>query len=98
MALWIQQYMPNCFEELMFNQEQARRLKRIAQHDDFPHLLFHGPDGAGKRTLLRCLLREVYGEGAAQLKHTKFDFDTASGKHMTLNAVSSVHHIEIRPS
>jgi Holliday junction resolvasome RuvABC ATP-dependent DNA helicase subunit len=32
-----------------------------AASGDFPHCLFYGPPGAGKKTLIMAVLREVYG-------------------------------------
>jgi len=35
-------------------------LQKLAKSDDFPHILLYGPSGAGKRSLIKCLLRELY--------------------------------------
>ena len=35
---------------------------------DCPHTLFYGPPGAGKKTLILGLLRQIYGASAERLK------------------------------
>ena len=49
-------------------QEQAEHLGKLVTGGDFPHLLVYGPPGAGKKTRVMCLLRELYGAGVERLR------------------------------
>lgn len=41
-------------------------LSQVAEQD-CPHLLFYGPSGAGKRTLVVALLKQIFGPGAEKV-------------------------------
>jgi len=45
------------------------------QKRDFPHLLVHGPSGAGKKTRILCILKELYGAAAERLKIENMQFE-----------------------
>ena len=66
--------------------------------DDFPHLLIYGPNGAGKKTRIMCLLRELYGEGAEKLRIERQQFETPSKKTIEMTTLASNYHIEINAS
>ncbi|XP_023387352.1 replication factor C subunit 3-like [Pteropus vampyrus] len=44
------------------------QVPRVVQCGDFPHLLVYGPSGAGKKTRIMCILRELYGVGVEKLR------------------------------
>ncbi len=75
-------------------------MSMLAQSDDFPHILFYGPSGAGKRTLTKCLLQELYKTSAVhkiKSEHKEFKSNSSS---TTIECVvfSSNYHIEVTPS
>ena len=61
-----------------------------------PHLLFHGPAGAGKRTRIMALLREIYGSAVSKLKVESKVFKHDS-KVVECSIVSSKYHLEFTP-
>ena len=69
-----------------------------AASPDFPHLLFYGPSGAGKKTRILATLRALYGSGAEKIKIDARVFQTSSSRKLEFNIVSSVYHLEITPS
>ncbi|XP_076763586.1 replication factor C subunit RfC38 [Xylocopa sonorina] len=98
MSLWVDKYRPTTFGKLDYHKEQAEYLKNLIEAGDFPHLLFYGPPGAGKRTRIMCTIRELYGSGAEKLRMETMTFETPSNKKLELTTISSNYHIEINPS
>lgn len=68
---------------------------------DCPHTLFYGPPGAGKKTLVLALLKEIFGEGAYRLKVEckpwRIQLPTRV-LEVEFTTVSSAHHVEMNPS
>lgn len=98
MALWVDKHRPRILDNLDYHQQQAQQLKNLASQTDFPHLMFFGPSGAGKKTRILCLLRELYGDGVEHLKNETFHFTTASNRKMEILTVGSNYHLEVNPS
>lgn len=68
---------------------------------DCPHTLFYGPPGAGKKTLILALLREIYGVGVEKLrvecKPWKIQLPSRT-LEVEFTTVSSAFHVEMNPS
>lgn len=98
MSLWVDKYRPSSLAKLDYHKEQATHLKKLVQGGDFPHLLVYGPSGAGKKTRVMCVLRELYGSGVEKLRIEHNNFTTPSNKKLEIVSISSNYHIEVNPS
>jgi len=98
MSLWVDKYRPNTLGKLDYHQDQAQYLKQLVESGDFPHLLVYGPSGAGKKTRIMCLLRELYGPGAERLKMSHQTFTAPSKKRVDIVTIGSIYHVEVNPS
>jgi replication factor C subunit 3/5 len=98
MSLWVDKHRPTSLAKLDYHKEQAAHLKKLVKCGDFPHLLVYGPSGAGKKTRIMCLLRELYGAGVEKLRIEHQTFLTPSKKKLEISTVASNYHIEVNPS
>ncbi|TKS82879.1 Replication factor C subunit 3 [Collichthys lucidus] len=98
MSLWVDKYRPTLLGKLDYHKEQATQLKNLVQCGDFPHLLVYGPSGAGKKTRIMCLLRELYGAGVEKLRIEHQTVVAPSKKKIEINTIASNYHLEVNPS
>lgn len=98
MALWVDKHRPVTLRTLNIHDGVTAKLQALAAVEDLPHLLVHGPPGAGKKTRISCLLREIYGAGADKIKLEHRSFKTPSNKAIDITTVGSNYHIECNPS
>lgn len=96
--LWVDKYRPSRLDDLSYHPEVTQRLKSLALTPAaMPHLFFYGPPGAGKKTRVTALLRQLYGSGSEKLKLDKRVFTTPTNRTVEINMIGSNHHIEISP-
>jgi len=98
MALWAEKYRPRDLRKLLYHQDEANKMSKMVSAGDFPHFLFCGPPGAGKRTLIHCLLRKIYSSGVQNLHMETQEFVTPGGKKLQIYVANSNYHIELTPS
>lgn len=98
MSLWVDKYRPSSLARLDYHKEQAAQLRNLVQCGDFPHLLVYGPSGAGKKTRIMCILRELYGIGVEKLRIEHQTITTPSKKKIEISTIASNYHLEVNPS
>eukprot|EP00511_Aplanochytrium_stocchinoi_P007311 CAMPEP_0204828304 /NCGR_PEP_ID=MMETSP1346-20131115/5995_1 /ASSEMBLY_ACC=CAM_ASM_000771 /TAXON_ID=215587 /ORGANISM="Aplanochytrium stocchinoi, Strain GSBS06" /LENGTH=349 /DNA_ID=CAMNT_0051957259 /DNA_START=202 /DNA_END=1248 /DNA_ORIENTATION=- len=70
----------------------------MAAAGDIPHLLFYGISGAGKKTRVLALLKELFGPGAEKIKQDRRVFKTPTNRTVEITTLSSNYHIELNPN
>jgi replication factor C subunit 3/5 len=96
--LWVDKHRPTRLQQLSYHGKLSQRLTSLASDPGgLPHLLFYGPPGAGKKTRIMTLLRQVFGPGAERLRLDKRTFTTPTNRTVEINMISSNHHIEMAP-
>ncbi|KAI8085208.1 DNA clamp loader [Halteromyces radiatus] len=98
MSLWADKHRPRHLSNLDYHEDLSTHLMNLANSEDFPHLLFYGPSGAGKKTRIAGLLKEIYGDNVEKIKIDERPFVTSSQKKIVYTVVSSNYHMELQPS
>ena len=109
MSLWVDKHRPRTLDKLTYNKNLSQSLEAIvhpsslvsnlqASSSDFPHLLVYGPSGAGKKTRVVAVLRDLYGPVVEKLKIDQRVFITPSNRKLEVNIVSSSYHLELTPT
>lgn len=99
--LLVDKYRPKTLDKFILHKDIADNLKKLVATGDCPHTLFYGPSGAGKKTLILALLREVYGAGVEKLKVEckpwKIELPSRT-LEVEFTTISSAYHVEMNPS
>jgi replication factor C subunit 3/5 len=66
--LWVDKHRPVSLDKFELHADTAAQLAAMAESGECPPLLVYGPPGAGKKTLVLALLRQLFGPGADKLK------------------------------
>jgi len=89
---------PVDYEESLFHQNTYKRLLKMSKDNAIPHLIFHGPSGAGKKTMTNIFLKMIYDESIDNLYSLNCDIYGSGNKVKTEVIQKSNHHIIINPT
>lgn len=96
--LWVDTHQPKRLYQLDYHNALSATLQNLAEAKNMTHMVFYGPAGAGKRTRVYALLRELFGPEVDNTKLETVDFENSSGGKKEIIMVTSKFHVEINPS
>ena len=65
---------------LVIHQSIMDRLNQFIECNKIPHIIFHGPSGSGKLTLVKEFIQKIYGSDRAKIKVNVMTVNCSHGK------------------
>jgi replication factor C subunit 3/5 len=95
--LLIDKYRPISQEEMFFHKDLVDLLSVMSKDEAIPHIIFYGPDGSGKKTIIRLFLELLFDKSVHKVRDTSYKV-VGSGNKITIEKVKqSNYHIVIDP-
>nr|XP_029144526.1 uncharacterized protein LOC112705776 [Arachis hypogaea] len=98
---WATKHQPQTLEEFICNSDKALQLQALVREGcGCNHFIFEGPPNVGKRSMIRAMLRELFGPQRLQVIEESRDF-TLKGEmvdKLQVQIKKSLHHVEINVS
>lgn len=92
-----EKYRPLNVKDFLFNKDILKQLLHIATYEDIPHIIISGPDGGGKKTLVKFFLEALYDTDVNILSKMKYNINGSSTKK-EIEIMQSNYHIIIEPT
>lgn len=58
---WVDKYRPTKLDDIVYQDEVVKMLKKTVETGNLPHLLLYGPPGTGKTSSVLAMARELFG-------------------------------------
>lgn len=95
---FIDKYSPKKSEDALFHRDILKKLKVMGNDESVPHVIFYGPEGSGKKTLISLFLKMIYNESVDRLIDVDYSVSGSGNTSKTIVVKQSKHHIVIEPN
>lgn len=95
---FIDKYIPATIEKSHFHKDLLNILKVMSKDESIPHMIFHGPDGSGKKTVTKLLLQLLYDNDVNNTEMSNYNIIGSGNKLNTISVKQSNYHIVIEPN
>jgi len=85
------QIVPERFYDFILHRDISIKLEKYTK-ENIQNMLFYGPRGSGKKTLLYAFIRHLYGDITSSIKEYSIKINN---NEVTINTIQSCYHYEI---
>jgi len=89
------------FNDFVLNYKKYNKeleIQRINKFKKLPNILIHGHTGSGKKTLIKMLLKEIYGDQVENLKQEIYTISGYGNSDTEVTITQSNYHMIIEPN
>jgi replication factor C subunit 3/5 len=94
----IDKYIPTTPDDSLFHKDIFERLKKMVTDDSIPHMIFYGPNGAGKKILIKLFLEMLFDESVNMVDNVTYYIPGSGNKITEVVVEQSDYHIVINPN
>lgn len=93
----IDEYTPKDIDDVLFHEDIYKLLKNMSTDKSIPHIIFHGPPGSGKKTMVNIFLSMVFNKKIYDMYDVDYEVTGSSSKTKIETLRRSDYHIVIKP-
>lgn len=97
-GLFIDKYRPKNLDDIFFHDSLLKKLVHMSKDNSIPHIIFHGPEGSGKKTVIRLFLEMLYGSSINKTSETVYNVSGSGNSTIQVPINKSNFHIIIEPN
>ena len=94
---WIDKYRPSNLNEVVYQDEVIKVLKKTLETGNLPHLLFYGPPGTGKTSSILAITKELFGPKLIKERVIELNASDERGINVVRNKIVTFSKTAIGP-
>lgn len=94
----ISKYTPKKLDDFIFHKDKINLLKEMSKDDSIPHMIFCGPNGSGKRTIINCFMEMIYDKEVNKISQLVYKIPGSANNITEVTIRQSNYHIIIEPN
>ena len=95
---FVDKYTPQSIGDAKFHIDLLNRLEHMSKNESIPHMLFYGPDGCGKKTIIKLFLEMLFDKDVHKTEDSVYTVVGSGNKAVQVVVKQSNYHIVIEPN
>ena len=94
----VDNYIPTEAKNVIIHKDEMHLLQKMSKDESIPHIIFYGPEGSGKKTLINLFLNMIYGDEVNKINDSVYKVSGSGNSSTDVIIKQSNYHIVIEPN